>query len=160
MNSVKVVMGFLEFAAAMKFLSNADLVWHWKRLLWIIPSPQNFILGHYKVEGFLPRSPNPAFSKVFDITQMVHVKFKLDYPVIVLLSPTAELSHSVAELLGITNTFLTYSPLQCWPDEHQRSILQSRVRVRNRSSLAIYLRDKIFQICEVGPAVIFLRRNR
>lgn len=29
MVSVKVVMGFLEVAAAMKFLSNADLVWHW-----------------------------------------------------------------------------------------------------------------------------------
>ncbi len=29
MNSLKVVMGFLEVAAAMKFLSNVDLVWHW-----------------------------------------------------------------------------------------------------------------------------------
>ncbi len=29
MNSVKVVMGFLELAAALKFLSNVDLVWHW-----------------------------------------------------------------------------------------------------------------------------------
>jgi thiol:disulfide interchange protein DsbD len=29
MVSVKVVMGFLEVAAAMKFLSNADLVWRW-----------------------------------------------------------------------------------------------------------------------------------
>jgi thiol:disulfide interchange protein DsbD len=29
MNSVKVVMGLLEVAAAMKFLSNADLVWRW-----------------------------------------------------------------------------------------------------------------------------------
>jgi len=29
MNSVKIVMGFLEIAAAMKFLSNADLIWHW-----------------------------------------------------------------------------------------------------------------------------------
>jgi len=29
LNSVKVVMGFLEIAAAMKFLSNADLVWKW-----------------------------------------------------------------------------------------------------------------------------------
>jgi len=27
LNSVKVVMGFLEIAAAMKFLSNADLIW-------------------------------------------------------------------------------------------------------------------------------------
>lgn len=29
LNSVKVVMGFLEIAAAMKFLSNVDLVWKW-----------------------------------------------------------------------------------------------------------------------------------
>ena len=29
LNSVKVVMGFLEFAAAFKFFSNTDLVWNW-----------------------------------------------------------------------------------------------------------------------------------
>lgn len=29
MNNVKVVMGFLEIAAAMKFISNSDLVWAW-----------------------------------------------------------------------------------------------------------------------------------
>jgi thiol:disulfide interchange protein len=29
LNAVKVVMGFLEVAAAMKFLSNVDLVWQW-----------------------------------------------------------------------------------------------------------------------------------
>jgi len=29
LESVKVVMGFLELAAALKFISNADLVWHW-----------------------------------------------------------------------------------------------------------------------------------
>lgn len=29
MISVKVIVGLLELAAAMKFLSNADLVWHW-----------------------------------------------------------------------------------------------------------------------------------
>jgi len=29
LESVKVVMGLLEVAAAMKFLANADLVWHW-----------------------------------------------------------------------------------------------------------------------------------
>ncbi len=29
LNSVKVVMGFLEFAAAFKFVSNSDLVWGW-----------------------------------------------------------------------------------------------------------------------------------
>jgi len=29
LESIKVVMGFLELAAALKFISNADLVWHW-----------------------------------------------------------------------------------------------------------------------------------
>lgn len=29
MNSVKVTMGFLEIAAAMKFISNVDLIWRW-----------------------------------------------------------------------------------------------------------------------------------
>lgn len=29
MNSIKVAMGFLEVAAAMKFLSNVDLIWQW-----------------------------------------------------------------------------------------------------------------------------------
>lgn len=30
MNSIKVAMGFLEIAAAMKFLSNVDLIWKWE----------------------------------------------------------------------------------------------------------------------------------
>lgn len=30
LNSVKVTMGFLEVAAAMKFISNVDLVWNWR----------------------------------------------------------------------------------------------------------------------------------
>jgi len=29
LNQVKVVMGLLELAAAMKFISNVDLIWHW-----------------------------------------------------------------------------------------------------------------------------------
>lgn len=29
LNSVKVVMGLLEIAAAFKFIANADLIWHW-----------------------------------------------------------------------------------------------------------------------------------
>ena len=30
LNSIKVVMGFLELAAAFKFISNSDLVWNWQ----------------------------------------------------------------------------------------------------------------------------------
>ncbi len=43
LNSVKVVLGFLELALALKFLSAADLVWHWSwfdrevfLVLWIV----------------------------------------------------------------------------------------------------------------------------
>ena len=32
MNNIKVVMGFVEIAAAVKFISNADLVWNWQIL--------------------------------------------------------------------------------------------------------------------------------
>ncbi len=32
MNNIKVVMGFIEIAAAVKFISNADLVWNWQIL--------------------------------------------------------------------------------------------------------------------------------
>jgi len=43
LNSVKVCLGFLELALALKFLSSADLVWHWRwfdrevfLVLWIV----------------------------------------------------------------------------------------------------------------------------
>jgi len=53
LNSVKVTMGFLELGAAMKFISNADLVWQWgiftKQVVlstWIIIS---FMMGLYLI---------------------------------------------------------------------------------------------------------------
>jgi thiol:disulfide interchange protein len=57
LNSVKVVMGFLEIAAAMKFLSNIDLVWHWGiftreivLIIWVIIAVALafYILGVFK----------------------------------------------------------------------------------------------------------------
>ncbi|MEI6235270.1 MAG: cytochrome c biogenesis protein CcdA [Planctomycetota bacterium] len=57
LNSVKVVMGFVEIAAALKFLSSADLVWHWGILthqvfvvLWLLIAVATalYILGVYK----------------------------------------------------------------------------------------------------------------
>lgn len=57
LNSVKVVMGFLEVAAATKFLSNIDLVWHWGiftrevvLIIWVLISIALalYLLGIYK----------------------------------------------------------------------------------------------------------------
>jgi thiol:disulfide interchange protein DsbD len=53
LNSIKVTMGFLELGAAMKFISNSDLVWQWgiftKQVVlsvWIIIS---FMMGIYLI---------------------------------------------------------------------------------------------------------------
>ena len=63
LNSVKVVMGFLEIAAAMKFLSNIDLVWHWGiftrevvLIIWVIIAVALalYLLGVYKFRNDSP----------------------------------------------------------------------------------------------------------
>jgi thiol:disulfide interchange protein len=63
LNSVKVVMGFLEIAAAMKFLSNIDLVWHWGiftrevvLIVWVIIAVALafYLLGVYKFRNDSP----------------------------------------------------------------------------------------------------------
>ncbi|MDQ3323794.1 MAG: thioredoxin family protein, partial [Acidobacteriota bacterium] len=47
MNSIKVAMGFLEIAAAMKFLSNVDLIWKWEIFT------RNFVLSIWIAIGVI-----------------------------------------------------------------------------------------------------------
>lgn len=47
MNNVKVIMGFLEVAAAIKFISNADLVWAWGIM------PREFFLSIWIICGIM-----------------------------------------------------------------------------------------------------------
>ncbi|MGI8546564.1 MAG: protein-disulfide reductase DsbD family protein [Gemmatimonadaceae bacterium] len=64
LNRVKVVMGFIEIAAAVKFLSNADVVWRWGLLThdavlgsWVAVS---LIIAFYLLGAFrLPHEPAP-----------------------------------------------------------------------------------------------------
>ena len=61
LNSVKVVMGFLELAAALKFLSNVDLVWQWG-----IISREVFIAGWIAIffaVRFLSVGQNPLATR-------------------------------------------------------------------------------------------------
>ena len=69
LNSVKVIMGFLELGAAMKFLSNTDLVWQWgiftKQVVlavWVVISIMMgfYLLGKIK----LPHDSNLNFISV------------------------------------------------------------------------------------------------
>src|SRR5581483_11165461 len=70
MVQVKVVMGFLEIAAAMKFLSNADLVWHWGIFtrqvvlaVWVGIGVLSvlYVLGYFRMENDSPvESVGPA----------------------------------------------------------------------------------------------------
>jgi len=56
LNSIKVVMGFLELAAAFKFISNADLVWNWgifdRSLVLFIWALIFFLIGLY-ISGYV-----------------------------------------------------------------------------------------------------------
>lgn len=63
LNAVKVVMGFIEIAAAMKFLSNADLYWNWGTLtreivlaVWISIAilTSLYLLGRYRLPHDTP----------------------------------------------------------------------------------------------------------
>jgi thiol:disulfide interchange protein DsbD len=78
MNNVKVVMGFLEVAAAIKFISNADLVWAWGILpremflsIWIACGffIVFYVLGKFRLPHDSPvdtvGSPRIVFSVIF-----------------------------------------------------------------------------------------------
>ncbi len=63
MNAVKVVLGFIELAAAIKFLSNADLVWGWgviSRTLAIAVTTVIFFLAGLYLLGKLPLAHEKA----------------------------------------------------------------------------------------------------
>ncbi len=78
MNNIKVVMGFLEIAAAIKFISNAELVWDWGVLprelflsIWIGASVliSIYILGFFRFKHDTPvdgiSTPRAVFSIFF-----------------------------------------------------------------------------------------------
>ncbi len=78
MNNIKVVMGFLEIAAAIKFISNADLVWNWGIMpkemflaIWIACAILIFlyILGFFRLGHDAPingiGTPRVVFAIVF-----------------------------------------------------------------------------------------------
>ncbi|MGE5479212.1 MAG: cytochrome c biogenesis protein CcdA [Chloroflexota bacterium] len=76
MNNVKVVMGFLEIAAAIKFMSNADLVWSWGVLskefflsIWIGIAilVTIYILGFFKLSHDSPVEKIGSLRVVFAI---------------------------------------------------------------------------------------------
>ncbi|MEX1055645.1 MAG: cytochrome c biogenesis protein CcdA, partial [Rhodothermales bacterium] len=67
MNTVKVVLGFVELAAALKFLSNADLIWGWgviSRPLAIAAAVVIFALTGFYLLGKLRLSHEPAVESV------------------------------------------------------------------------------------------------
>lgn len=83
LNSVKVVLGFVEVALAIKFLSNADLVMHWGILkrevfiaIWILAGTGTtlYLLGKIK---FKHDSPIKKLSKARIILALVFASFTI-----------------------------------------------------------------------------------
>lgn len=84
LNSVKVVLGFLELALALKFLSIADLSYHWGILdrdvflaLWIaIFSLLGFyLLGKVRFKSDSPEGPVPVFRMFLSIIVLAFVVY-------------------------------------------------------------------------------------
>lgn len=76
LNSVKVVMGFVEIAAAMKFLSNTDLVWDWGILtreivlaVWISAALLTalYLLGRYSLPHDTPQEKIGVVRMMFSL---------------------------------------------------------------------------------------------
>ena len=83
MNTVKVILGFLELALALKFLSNADLVGHWgilKReiflVIWILLALALalYLFGVYR---FPHEEPKPSISKTRKSLGAISLAFAL-----------------------------------------------------------------------------------
>ena len=78
MNAVKVVLGFVELAAALKFLSNADLVWGWgvlSRPLAISISVVLFFLAGMYLIGKLPLQHEPDVQRIGTVRLLAAVAF-------------------------------------------------------------------------------------
>ena len=78
MNSVKVILGFVELAAALKFLSNADLIWGWNiisRPLAIALVVVIFALAGLYLLGKLRLSHEPPVEQVGVLRLMVAIGF-------------------------------------------------------------------------------------
>ena len=78
MNAVKVVLGFVELAAALKFLSNADLVWGWgilSRPLAISISVVLFFLAGMYLLGKLPLAHEPDVRRIGTVRLLAAVAF-------------------------------------------------------------------------------------
>lgn len=78
MNSVKVILGFVELAAALKFLSNADLIWGWNvisRPLAIALVVVIFAMAGLYLLGKLRLSHEPPVEQVGVMRLMVAILF-------------------------------------------------------------------------------------
>ncbi|RPJ87155.1 MAG: DUF255 domain-containing protein, partial [Acidobacteria bacterium] len=85
MNSVKVTMGFLELAAAMKFVSNVDLVYQWEMLtrpvfiaIWLALAlvTAMYLLGWFRLPHEMPGQSVGVF-RVFSAIFFLAVSFYL-----------------------------------------------------------------------------------
>jgi len=74
LNSVKVIMGFLELAAAFKFISNSDLVWQWgifdRFLVLLIWAVIFLSIGLY-ILGFI-KMPNDSKIKKISLSSILY----------------------------------------------------------------------------------------
>ncbi len=114
LNRVKVVMGFVEIAAVAKFISNADLVWHWNIFthdvvlaIWVALA---LIVTFYLLGAFrLPHEPPLARSEATRASQraLPHISASQAIPALVFLALGMWLATGLTgSTLGTLESFL------------------------------------------------------
>ncbi|HXF23035.1 MAG TPA: cytochrome c biogenesis protein CcdA [Gemmatimonadaceae bacterium] len=114
LNRVKVVMGFVEIAAVAKFISNADLVWHWNIFthdvvlaIWVALAliATFYLLGAFR----LPHEPQLARSEATGASQraLPHIGASQAIPALVFLALGMWLATGLTgSTLGTLESFL------------------------------------------------------
>ncbi|MCC7496141.1 MAG: thioredoxin family protein [Bryobacterales bacterium] len=107
LNSVKVVMGFLEIAAAMKFLSNADLIWRWSIFTRQVVLAVWVAIGILTVAYLLGKFQMAHDSPVTSIGA-VRISFAIGFLAITVWLTTGLFGHALGEI----DSFLPPAPVE------------------------------------------------
>jgi thiol:disulfide interchange protein len=139
MNSVKVTMGFLELAAAMKFVSNVDLVYQWEVVtrpvfvaIWLALAlvTAMYLLGWFRLPHETPGQSVGVF-RVFSAVFFLAVSFYLfrgllGFPLGELdaFLPPRDYGGIEASILGMGGSPTTKDPL--WLDSYAAGLQEAR----------------------------------
>lgn len=140
MNSVKIVMGFLELAAALKFISNVDLVYQWGLLtrpvfisIWLSIAlvTSIYLIGFFRFPHESPSESTGALRVIFTIFFLSVTAFLfrglIGYPLGELDAFLPPRDYGAAEVMEFQGDSSQLASGERWLDSLEEGLEQSRV---------------------------------